>query len=276
MAKTKQKDGDICYLMTALSATFRATAEFIAEKDRVMKDNFQPPFDHWAHGQSQISLIANESRQVMLFQTNRFVAKAEGYPSLQPFEQMVTIAQNLSKIFKISEVWSVLFHSVRTTPMGSFKEARKRFADKFFTEKTLNLFSNDEYSDFGLVVEHRLWPANAQFRKISKPQLAAKMPKLKQLAEKNAELLIFERVDIGPVSKDEIIDRGVWVEFHEKAGNGMYKTTPAIPGFAILADLKFEARRKQETEFLSTEILWNFYEWARRQADEVWGKIGDE
>lgn len=263
MATKKQRAGETSYLMTALSATYRATAAFIAAKDQAMKESYHSPFNHWAHGQSHFSLIAREDRQVVLFQTNRFVARAEGYSSLDAFEKMAVVARDLAERFEITEIASVLFHSIRTLSTSSLAEARQIFTERFCAKRTLDLLTQDEYTDFGLVVERRLWPATGEFQKFPKPQVA----------KKYAKLLISERAEIGPVSSDEVINRGVWIEFNRKAENEQFRTDPIIPRFAILADLKFEARRNHETEFLSVEVLWKFYEWARQQADEVWKKI---
>lgn len=263
MAAKKQRDGGISYLMTALSVSYRATTAFIVEKDQAMKESYRSPFNHWVHGQNHFSLIAKEDRQVVLFQPNRFVARVEGYSSLDAFEKMVAVAQDLSKKFEITEIASVLFHSIRTLSTKSIEEARQIFTKRFCTQTTQDLLSQDEYTDFGLVVERRLWPATGEFKKFPKPRVA----------KEYANLLISERVEIGPVSKDEIVNRGTWVEFNRKTENELYRTDPVIPHFAILADLKFEAKHNHEAEFLSVEVLWKFYEWARRQADEVWGKI---
>jgi hypothetical protein len=252
--------------MTALSATYRPTTTFIAEKDQAMKESYLPPFNHWASGQSHFSLIAREDRQVVLFQTNRFVAKAEGYPSLDAFEKMVAIVRDLAKRFEIAEIASVLFHSIRTLSMKDLVTAREIFTKRFCSQRTLNLLTQDEYTDFGLVVERRLWPATGEFQKFPKPAVA----------KQYAKLLVSERAEIGPVSDKEIIERGQWIEFHRKAANELYRTEPVISPFAILADLKFEARRRQETEFLSVDVLWKFYDWARQQADDVWKKIEAE
>jgi len=260
----KQRSEEISYLMTALSVTYRATAAFIAEKDQALEESYRSPFNYWAHGPSHFSLIAREDRQVVLFQTNRFVAKAEGYSSLDAFEKMVVVVKNLAERFKVTDIASVLFHSIRTLSTRDLTEARQLFTERFCTQRTLDLLTQDDYTDAGLVVERRLWPATGEFQKF---------PKSPQLAKKYAKLLISERVEIGPVSSDEIETRGIWIEFNRKAANEVYRTNPIIPRFAILADMKFEAKRKNEEEFLSVEVLWKFYEWARQQADEVWKKI---
>lgn len=249
--------------MTALSATYRPTATFIAEKDSALKESYRPPFNHWAHGQGQFSLVAKETRQVVLFQANRLVARVEGYSSFEAFESMVLVARELVKKFEITEIASILFHSIRTYSLRSLEEARQIFTRRFCAAKTSELLTQDEYTDFGLVVERRSWPATAEFQKFPKPQMAKKF----------AKLIISERAEIGPVSREEIIDRGAWIEFHRKAGNELYRTDPVLPNFAILADLKLEAKRNNETEFLPVDTLWKFCEWARQRTDEVWKKI---
>jgi len=259
----KKGEGETCYLMTALSVSHRATATFFAEKDRTMREYFREPFQYWSHGPNDFSLVAREDRQVIRFDLNRFVARVEGYSSLAPFEKMVKLARDLSERFEISEIRSILFHSIRTLSMKSSGDARQTFLERFYTTKTLSLLTQDEYSDFGLVVERRPWPATSEFRKFPKPKFA----------DPYAKLLISERTEIGPVSKNEIINKGVWIEFNPKTENELYKTKPVVPTAAILANLQFMAKANRQEEFLSVDMLWKFYEWARHQADEVWGKI---
>jgi hypothetical protein len=246
----------VLHVATSLTASFRATLDFFAEKDVAMKKYHPTPFRNWLRGDRHFNLVSSETRRVIRFEPNRFIVRVEGYPTLDPFDETLDIAKELLAAFRVSDLFGMAFTSVRSQAAGSLEEARARFANSFLTERSTRLLKLDALTDFAVVAE-RNWPASPDFERAKKPSLAP--------------LQIRESVKVGPVSYEEIGQK--WTEFKKDAQNKLYVTDHAAPRFAILADTKFEGDRRKGTESLKMDLLWRFYDWARDMADKTWAQV---
>jgi len=224
-----------------------------------MKKYYPAPFSHWLHGQNFFNLISPETRRVMRFEPNRFVIRAEGHPTLDPFEKAVNIAKEFLDAFGVSQLFSMKFTSVRTRQMKSLEEARSTFAETFLTDQSMRLLKRDALTDFGVAVE-RTWLANTEFQQVKKPDIA--------------RLKIREHITVAPVSYKEIGEK--WLEFRQEADNTLYRTTHVAPRFAMLADICFEVERRKIVDVLKVDALWRFYDWAKSMADKAWSEVEGE
>ena len=251
----KKSEQETTRVLTALVATYRSTIDFFAKKDLVVKQFHPTPFPDWQRSDRHFNLISANARQVIRCEPNRIIVRAEGYPALSAFEEVVTIARRILEEFDVKDLFSATYQSVRARPMKSLEEARTRFVQKFLGDRAVHLLTYDELSDFAVTVE-RGWPATTDFRKV-KATLA--------------KLNVRERVALGPVSYDEIGEK--FVEFRRNAENVLYRGAHMAPRFAILADAVFTIDRRKDVDALALDLLWRFYDWAKATNDGTWKQL---
>ena len=131
----KKSDQEATRVLTALVATYRPTIDFFAKKDLVVKQFHPIPFPDWQRSDRHFNLISAKARQVIRCEPNRIIIRAEGYPTLSVFEEVVKIARRVLEEFAVKDLFSATYQSVRARPMKSLEEARTRFVQKFLAQR---------------------------------------------------------------------------------------------------------------------------------------------
>lgn len=264
---SKRKKYDDLYVSVSLTAVYRSTIEFFALKDSVVADYYQKPFPHWMRADNLFSLIEPDNRRVIRFEAGRFIVKAEGHPTMTPFEELMEIARNCVDRFKIKDLFAVAFTSRRSMAMNSLEEARSNFDMRFLAEPSRRILDVDASLDFGLILE-RTWPSTINLKKLRPTRNTA-------LNNKLAKLNIHEYVAIGPASYMELAQKG-WVEFKKDAENQLYKVQHEGHKASIFANMKFDLNRRGQEESLPIGLLWDFYELAQQKSEAAWLTIKGE
>jgi hypothetical protein len=242
-------------VLVSFVANYRPTLEFFERKEAAMAEFYPKPFPHWARSDRHFNLVSKDTRRVIRFDANRFVVRAEGHPTMKPYEELITIATKMSAIFDVRDLFGAGLTVIRVREQPTRKDARTRFARMFLTHPAHDLMPMDGDTDYAVTFDRR-WTVSTELIDM-KPALAP--------------LRLQTKINIGPTDHKEVGDR--FVEFAEKADNELYKTEHVAPDFGILAAIEITLNRHKAKEGVPAAHLWRFHDWARTEAESRWAKI---
>jgi hypothetical protein len=170
MPRQRGPDHYVTNVAVTFVATYRATLQFFAKKDLVMADYYPKPFPHWQRGDRHFNLISPETRRVIRFEPNRFIVRAEGHPTMTPYDEVVGISQRLFEVFDARDLFAAAFTLTRARALPTRKETRVGFAKLFLADVANELMPQDGGTDYAVTVS-RPWTASTDFTEM-KPAIA--------------------------------------------------------------------------------------------------------
>lgn len=242
-------------VLVSFVATYRPTLEFFARKEEAMAEFSPKPFPHWARGERHFNLVSKDTRRVIRFEANRFVVRAEGHPTMKPYDELITIATKLFTLFDVRDLFGAGLTVIRVHEQPTRKDARSRFAHTFLTHPAHDLMPMDGATDYGVVFDRR-WTVS---------------PELIEMKPAVAPLRLQTKISTGPTDYKEIGERHV--EFTQNADNELYKTEHVAPDFGIVTAFEIALNRHKAREGVAAAHLWRFHDWARTEAEALWAKI---
>lgn len=255
MPRQRGPDRYVTNVAVTFVATYRATLQFFAKREAVMADYYPDPFPHWQRGERHFNLISTDTRRVIRFEPNRFIVRAEGHPTMKPYDEVIAIARRLFETFDARDLFGAAFTLVRARSLPAQREARSKFAKLFLSDLSQALLPEDGVTDYAVTLS-RSWTASTDLLEM-KPAMAP--------------LRIKHDLSTGPSDYREAAER--FCEFTKDADNELYKTEHVAPEHSILAAVRLSLDRHTAKQGVAAPIVWKFHDWARSDAEVTWAKI---
>ena len=90
------------YAKTAITATFKSTLEFFANRDSLMGELLDE-FPDWIRGTAGFNLIDTKARRVIRLEAQRLIVRCEGHESLESFQGTLKICRQMLERFAIRD-----------------------------------------------------------------------------------------------------------------------------------------------------------------------------